>query len=58
MTPAEYTEAVEDLVNFMSYLSEPGAAKRESMGWYVFAFLAVFFICVLALNREYWKDVH
>lgn len=58
MTPAEYTEAVEDLVNFMSYLAEPGAAKREQMGWYVLAFLGVFFICVLLLNREYWKDIH
>jgi ubiquinol-cytochrome c reductase cytochrome b subunit len=58
MTPAEYTEAVGDLVNFMTYLAEPGAARRESMGWYVLGFLSVFFICVLLLNREYWKDVH
>jgi cytochrome c1 len=58
MTPAEYTEAVEDLVNFMVYLAEPGAANRQQMGWYVLGFLSIFFVCVLLLNREYWKGIH
>ncbi|HEY6529002.1 MAG TPA: cytochrome b N-terminal domain-containing protein [Cellvibrionaceae bacterium] len=58
MTPAEFSEVVADVVNFMAYLAEPGAARRQQIGWYVLGFLSILFVCVLLLNREYWKDVH
>ncbi len=58
LTPAEFDSTVYDLVNFMSYLAEPGAEKRRSMGKYVFGFLFLFLICTVLLNREYWKGIH
>ncbi|WP_185235044.1 ubiquinol-cytochrome c reductase [Teredinibacter franksiae] len=58
MTPAEYDTAVHDLVNFMTYMSEPVADSRKRVGIYVFLFLAVLLVFTLLLNREYWKDVH
>lgn len=58
LNDAEYETVVYDLVNFMTYLGEPGAAKRVQTGWYVLGFLSILLICVVALNREYWKDVH
>ena len=58
MTPEEYDEAIEDLVNFMVYNAEPVALTRQKIGVFVLFFLALLFIPVYLLNREYWKDVH
>lgn len=58
MTPAEFDQAVFDLVNFLEYVAEPGAEKRKSIGVYALFFLAFLFIWVWLLNREYWKDIH
>ncbi|SMF51234.1 ubiquinol-cytochrome c reductase cytochrome b subunit [Alteromonadaceae bacterium Bs31] len=58
LTEEEYDQAVYDLVNFMAYLAEPVADKRKRIGVYVFFFLAVLFVFVWLLNREYWKDIH
>lgn len=57
MTTDEYKTAMYDLVNFMTYMAEPVAAKRERIGVYVLLFIALFFVFTLLLNREYWKDV-
>lgn len=53
-----FKEAMADLTNYMVYMAEPVRAQRERMGVYVLLFLAIFFIPVYFLNREYWKDVH
>jgi ubiquinol-cytochrome c reductase cytochrome b subunit len=58
MSPEEYDEAMYDLVNFLAYMGEPIAAKRERLGVYVLLFIALFFVFTWLLNREYWKDVH
>lgn len=58
MKPAEFDQAVYDLVNYLTYLAEPSASARESLGFKVLGFLAFFFIFAYLLNREYWKDVH
>ncbi len=58
MTPAEYDDAVYDLVNFLEYMGEPFAEDRERIGWMVFAFLAVFLVIGQLLYRELWKDIH
>jgi ubiquinol-cytochrome c reductase cytochrome c1 subunit len=55
--PEGYEEAVGDLVNFMTYMAEPSRTERESLGWWVLAFLAILFVPVYLLNKEYWKDV-
>jgi ubiquinol-cytochrome c reductase cytochrome c1 subunit len=58
MTEEEYDAFVADLVNFMSYLSEPVQNERKSLGWKVLLYLAVFFVFAYLLKKEYWKDVH
>ncbi|WP_160152807.1 ubiquinol-cytochrome c reductase [Microbulbifer sp. ALW1] len=58
MSGEEYDQAVYDLVNFMEYIAEPMAETRKRIGFYVLAFILVFFIFAWLLNREYWKDIH
>ncbi|WP_019600765.1 ubiquinol-cytochrome c reductase [Teredinibacter turnerae] len=58
MDKEEFDEAIHDLVNFMTYMSEPVAESRVQIGIYVFMFLFVLLIFTWLLNREYWKDIH
>lgn len=58
MTQAEFDQAVYDLVNFLEYLGEPVAVKRQTIGYYVLGFLIILFIFVYFLNREFWREVH
>jgi len=55
--PEGYEEAVGDLVNFMTYMAEPIRTERERLGIWVLLFLAIMFVPVYLLNKEYWKDV-
>lgn len=58
LSPQEYDAAVRDLVNFLAYLSEPSKLQRMDLGKWVLVFLAIFFVVVYLLKKEYWKDVH
>lgn len=58
LPPEEFRAQVGDLVNFMAYVAEPNRAESERIGFFVLLFLAILFIPVWFLNREYWKDVH
>jgi ubiquinol-cytochrome c reductase cytochrome b subunit len=58
MSTAEYDQAVYDLVNFMEYVAEPAAMKRETIGYYVLGFLLILFVFVYFLNREFWREIH
>lgn len=58
LTTYEYDAVVQDIVNFMVYLSEPTQAKRKAIGVWVMAFLFVLFILAYLLKKEYWKDIH
>jgi ubiquinol-cytochrome c reductase cytochrome b subunit len=58
LSPEEFDGAVYDLVNFLAYVGEPAAVKRERIGIYTLLFIALFFVVTWLLNREYWKDVH
>ena len=58
MTTAEFDQAVYDITNFMTYVAEPAALERKTIGKWVLAFLVIFSIFAYFLNREYWKDVH
>lgn len=58
MTPAEYDAAVADLVNYLVFMGEPAKLVRYDLGLIVLGFLAVLFVLVYALKREFWKDVH
>ncbi len=55
--PEDYKMAVGDLVNFMTYMAEPVRLERERLGVWVLLFLAVLFVPVYLLNKEYWKDI-
>ena len=48
---------VGDLVNFLSYVSEPHQHERKIYGIFVLLFLFIFLIPVYLLHKEYWKDM-
>lgn len=58
MKPEEFDAMVADLVGFLTYMGEPMANFRKSLGVVVLIFLAVLFVFSYALKREYWKDIH
>jgi ubiquinol-cytochrome c reductase cytochrome c1 subunit len=58
MSVAEYDSMVADLVNYLTFMSEPAKAKRMQLGVLVLIFLAFLFVLALALKKEYWKDIH
>jgi ubiquinol-cytochrome c reductase cytochrome c1 subunit len=49
---------VADLVNYMTYMSEPARATRVTLGIYVLLALSVLFVLAYMLKKEFWKDVH
>jgi ubiquinol-cytochrome c reductase cytochrome c1 subunit len=53
----EYDTTVRDLVNFLTYISEPGAQKRKAIGIVTLFALAVLLVLTWLLKREFWKDV-
>lgn len=58
MSPAEYDQAVRDLVGFMEYVAEPVQGKRKSIGFMVILFLMLFSVVAYFMKKEFWKDVH
>jgi len=58
MDAVQYAQAVQDLVSFLQYASEPAAMQRTAMGAWVLIYLALFTFIALILKKEYWKDVH
>lgn len=57
LSAAEYDNLVYDLVNFLAYMGEPIALERQRIGWWVLLFLAIFFVPVYFMNKEFWKSV-
>ena len=57
LSAEEYDNLVYDLVNFLVYVAEPIALERQRIGWWVLLFLAIFFVPVYYLNKEFWKEV-
>jgi ubiquinol-cytochrome c reductase cytochrome b subunit len=58
MSAEEYEVAVYDLVNFLTYISEPMAEQRKHIGKMVLLFLLILLVPTVLLNREYWKGIH
>lgn len=58
VSQAQYDSMVGDLVNYLTWMSEPVKTKRMQTGLLVLAFLAVFFVIAYYLKKEFWKDVH
>lgn len=57
MSKEEFEKSMADLTNFLEYAAEPMALKRQRIGVYVLIFLAILFVPIYFLNKEYWKDV-
>jgi len=58
MKLAEYDRTVADLVNYLSYMSEPARSFRVQLGIYVLLFLGVLLVLAYLIKNEYWKDIH
>lgn len=57
MTPAQYDQAIGDLVNYMQWMGEPAQNTRVRVGVWVLLFLSVLTLFAWRLNAAYWKDV-
>ncbi|MGY0503777.1 cytochrome c1 [Luteimonas sp. e5] len=57
LKPAEFDQVVRDITGFLAYSGEPAGLKRQGIGVWVLAFLAIFTFLAWLLKREYWKDV-
>ncbi|MGR9087226.1 MAG: cytochrome c1 [Gammaproteobacteria bacterium] len=58
LSPKEFDNWVNDLINFLVYVGEPVQMERQSMGKYVLFYLFMFLVIAYLLKKEYWKDVH
>ena len=58
LKPLEYDRVVADLVNYMTYMSEPAQHDRVTIGLYVLIVLSVLIGLSYALKKSFWKDVH
>ncbi|MEO1888901.1 MAG: cytochrome c1 [Cycloclasticus sp.] len=58
MTEREYDKAMNDLVNFMTYMGEPAKMERQRLGWKVLVFILLMLGIFYLLKKEYWKDIH
>ncbi|OWY37623.1 cytochrome c1 [Xenophilus sp. AP218F] len=56
---AEFDKRMADLTNFLVFMGEPAAVKRQQIGYVVLMFLGLLlFPLVYFLKKEYWRDVH
>jgi len=53
----EYEQEITDLVNFLTYVSEPAQLERYSIGFWVMLFLVIFVFITYLLKIEYWRDI-
>ena len=58
LSPPEFDRLAKDLTAFLTYVSEPAQLSRKMYGVFVLLFLVLFFLVALALEKEYWKDIH
>jgi len=57
LTPAQYDNAVADLVAYLQWMGEPAQGQRFRLGVIVLLFLSVLTLFAWRLNAAYWKDV-
>ena len=58
LSQLEYDVMVRDLVNFMTWMSEPNQLERKQTGYIVLLVLLVLLVFAYLLYKEFWKDVH
>ncbi len=57
LSQKEYENEITDLVNFLTYVSEPAQLERYRIGFWVILFLVFFSFITYLLKIEYWRDV-
>lgn len=57
MSPEEFDIMAADLTNFLAYASSPYYVEQRQIGYWVLGFLAVLFVFMYFLKKEYWRDV-
>ncbi|WP_294765999.1 cytochrome c1 [uncultured Rhodoferax sp.] len=57
LTPAQYDQAIGDLVNYLQWMGEPAQNTRVRVGVWVLLFLSVLTLFAWRLNAAFWKDV-
>ena len=57
MTPAQYDDAMGDLVSYLQWMGEPIQNTRKHIGVWVLLFLGVLIFFTWRLNAAYWKEV-
>ena len=57
LSPREYDSFIRDLVNYLVFMGEPGAANRVRIGIGVIFVLALLLVLSMVVKREYWKDI-
>jgi ubiquinol-cytochrome c reductase cytochrome c1 subunit len=57
MTPAQYDQAVGNLVNYLQWMGEPAQNTRVRVGVWVLLFLGLLTFFTWRLNAAFWKDV-
>jgi ubiquinol-cytochrome c reductase cytochrome c1 subunit len=57
MDKAQYDESIANLVAYLTYMADPNAKHRQSIGVWVIVFLCFFTLFAWYLNGLYWKDI-
>ncbi len=57
LTPKQFDQVVQDLVNFLSYVGEPKQLTRIRIGVWVIAFLLIFIIVAYLLKVDIWRGI-
>jgi ubiquinol-cytochrome c reductase cytochrome c1 subunit len=57
MTPAQYDQAMANLVGYLQWMAEPAQNTRVRIGVWVLLFLGVFTVIAWRLNAAFWKNV-
>jgi ubiquinol-cytochrome c reductase cytochrome c1 subunit len=58
LSQIDYDIMVRDLVNFMTWMSEPNQLTRKQVGYVVMLVLLALLVLTYLLYKEFWKDVH
>jgi ubiquinol-cytochrome c reductase cytochrome c1 subunit len=58
LKPVEYDRVVADLVNYMTFMSEPARHERITVGLYALIVISILIALTYALKKQFWKDVH
>ncbi len=58
LSPKEFDQLANDLVNFLVFIGEPHQQERRSLGIFVLLFIALFTYIAYLLKKEYWKDIY